>query len=87
MEITIAYSALGSVGIATSATEGVCGKVEGRGILFDREVPPVEKMLASFRMGELMFMEEWETGTNLPQLQGRRGLFYRCDRCKLEYEF
>jgi hypothetical protein len=58
MEMTIAYSALGSVGIATSATEGVCGKVEGRGILFDREVPPVEKMLASFHMGELVFTED-----------------------------
>jgi hypothetical protein len=56
--MTIAYSALGSVGIATSATEGVCGKVEGRGILFDREVPPVEKMLASFHMGELVFTED-----------------------------
>jgi hypothetical protein len=31
-----------------SATDGVCGSADGRGILFDREVPPVEKMLASF---------------------------------------
>jgi hypothetical protein len=42
----MAYSALGSAGMARSATEGVCGSVEGRGILFDL-FPPVEKILAS----------------------------------------
>jgi hypothetical protein len=55
MEITIAYSAVGSVGIAMSATEGVCGSADGRGILFDRDVPPVEKMLVSFLRGEFKF--------------------------------
>jgi hypothetical protein len=53
MDITIAYSAVLSVGMTISATEGVCGSVDGRGILFDR-VPPVEKMLVSFLVGEPM---------------------------------
>jgi hypothetical protein len=47
MEMIIAYSAFGSVGMARSATEGVCGSVEGLGILFDL-LPPVENILASF---------------------------------------
>lgn len=70
MEMTIAYSELGSDGTVTSATEGVCGSVEGRGILFDREVPPVEKILVSFLGGELMFIVEREMLDSTP-LTGR----------------
>ena len=51
----MAYSALGSVGVTTSATEGVCGSVDGRGILFDFEVPPIENILQSFLLGECVF--------------------------------
>jgi hypothetical protein len=46
--MTIAYSALGSVGIWISATEGDCGSVDGRGILFDLYVLPVENILQSY---------------------------------------
>lgn len=53
--MTIAYSAVGSVGISISAVDGVCGSVEGRGILFEREVPPVENILQSFLLGESKF--------------------------------
>ena len=48
--MTIAYSALGSVGIWISATEGDCGSVDGRGILFDLYVLPVENILQSYRL-------------------------------------
>ena len=50
----MAYSAVGSAGICMSATDGVCGRVEGRGILFDREVP-CEMKLASFAVRESKF--------------------------------
>jgi hypothetical protein len=69
MEMTIAYSAFGSVGMARSATEGVCGSVEGLGILFDL-LPPVENILASFFMGELMFVVDREILDTVP-LTGR----------------
>jgi hypothetical protein len=49
----MAYSMFGSEGIWISATEGVCGKVDGRGILFDLDVLFVEKILQSFFAGEL----------------------------------
>jgi hypothetical protein len=42
-----------------SATEGVCGSVDGRGILFDREVPPTENILASCLVGEFMLVIDW----------------------------
>jgi hypothetical protein len=45
--MTMAYSASGSVGIWTSATEGDDGSVDGRGILFDLYVLPVENILQS----------------------------------------
>jgi hypothetical protein len=51
IETTMAYSAVGSAGISISATDGVCGSVEGRGILFDREAP-CETKLASFVVRE-----------------------------------
>jgi hypothetical protein len=47
MDMTMAYSALGSVGIWISATEGDCGSVDGRGILLDLYVLPVENILQS----------------------------------------
>jgi len=47
----MAYSEVGSAGIWMSATDGVCGNIEGRGILFDREAP-CETKLASFIVRE-----------------------------------
>jgi hypothetical protein len=47
MDMTMAYSASGSVGIWMSATEGDDGSVDGRGILFDLYVLPVENILQS----------------------------------------
>jgi hypothetical protein len=55
--------------MARSVTEGVCGSVEGRGILFDL-FPPVEYMLASFLMCELMFVADREMIETVP-LTGR----------------
>lgn len=66
IEITMAYSALVSVGIATSATDGFCGRVDGRGILFDREVPPMENMLLSFLAGELISAVDREMSDRAP---------------------
>jgi hypothetical protein len=65
MEMTIAYSAFGSVGMARSATEGVCGNVEGRGILFDL-LPPVENILASCFRGELIVTVDLEILETVP---------------------
>lgn len=47
----MAYSAVGSAGISILATDGDCGRVEGRGILFDREAP-CETKLQSFAVRE-----------------------------------
>jgi hypothetical protein len=66
IEMTIAYSALVSVGIATSATDGFCGRVDGRGILFDRDVPPMENILLSFLEDELMFAVDREMSERVP---------------------
>jgi hypothetical protein len=51
--MTMAYSMLGSEAIWISATEGVCGRVDGRGILFDLDVLFVENILQSFFTSEL----------------------------------
>lgn len=53
MDITIAYSTVGSAGSWMSVTDGVCGSVDGRGILLDFQLLPVENMLQSFGTGEL----------------------------------
>lgn len=42
-----------------SATDGACGRVEGRGILFDRDAP-CETKLESFVARESMFAVERE---------------------------
>ena len=55
----MAYSAVGSAGIWMSLTDGAWGKVEGRGILFDRDVP-CERKLPSFAVCELAFAVERE---------------------------
>jgi hypothetical protein len=41
-----------------SATEGDCGSVDGRGILFDLYVLPVENILQSCAIGQLMFVQD-----------------------------
>ena len=58
MDITIAYSTVGSAGSWMSATEGVCGSVDGRGILLDFQLLPVENILQSFGTGKLGFAHD-----------------------------
>ena len=55
----MAYSAVGSAGIWMSSTDGAWGRAEGRGILFDRDVP-CERKLPSFAVCELTFAVERE---------------------------
>lgn len=57
--MTIAYSAEWSAGISILATDGACGRVEGRGILFDREAP-CETKLQSFAVREPKFAVDRE---------------------------
>ena len=54
----MAYSTVRSVGSWMSATDGVCGSVDGRGILLDFQLLPVENMLQSFGTGELGFTDD-----------------------------
>lgn len=42
-----------------SATDGACGRVEGRGILFDRDTP-CETKLQSFAVRELKLADDRE---------------------------
>jgi hypothetical protein len=54
--MTIAYSALGSAGISTSCTLGLCGNADGRGIFFDLLEGFVMNELQSCFSGELAFL-------------------------------
>jgi hypothetical protein len=62
-----------------SAVDGLCGSAEGRGILFDRDVPPAEKILQSFFEGEPMSAVDWEMFDRGP-LTGRMECMFALGR-------
>jgi hypothetical protein len=69
-----------------SATEGVCGSADGRGILFDREVPPTEKILVSYLVGEFMFVIDWAKFDKAPMTRRMKNpCTWAAGESRLEY--